>query len=565
METFNDSEIMEMHIPCESCGSSDGACLYSDGHTYCFVCQKVTKGRSGVESMVTKRHKVSNVIPQASLVLQPLKARGITRETCAKYGYYMSRVKDESVQVANYVHEGTVVAQKVRWADKSFMTFGKMPDIFFGQNLFHGGKKLVVVEGEIDALSLSQAQGNKYPVVSIPKGSQGAKKVFSAQLAWLESFDEVITMFDMDEPGREATKSVQGLLSPGKLKEATIPLKDANEMLKAGRVEELLRAVWNAETYRPDGIVQGKDLFEATEKLLTNEEGIPLPWNIPANEMIKGIRTSELTMVTAGSGIGKTTFCRAIGHFFGTQKNIKVGCVFLEESPARTAQGLMSCTAHQPLHITGENLSVDDRKQIFAETFDSGNFVMYDHFGSIEGDNLISQIRYLAVAEGCKFVILDHISIAISGLEGENERRIIDNLMTKLAALTQETGVGIIAISHLRKADAKGKSHEEGGKISLDDLRGSGALKQLSFTILALERNQQAESAIEKNIIRVRVLKCRYTGDTGVGGYLWYDKKTNTFTPIDDVEAFIEQTEEELAASYGFKIEKPKEEKKGDF
>jgi twinkle protein len=159
----------------------------------------------------------------------------------------------------------------------------------------------------------------------------------------------------------------------------------------------------------------------------------------------------------------------------------------------------------------------------------------------------------MAVSEGCKFLILDHISIAVSGLEGENERRIIDKLMTDLAVLTQETGVGIIIISHLRKTDGKGKSHEEGGKISLDDLRGSGALKQLSFTVIALERNQQDEDPRMKDVVHVKVLKCRFTGETGYAGYLRYNRETDCLEVISNLDEFLGvETTEQTAEECGF-------------
>ena len=537
-----DAVVIEQHIACPDCGSHDARCKYSDGHYFCFSCQTHTKGDQGESQHMAKgRGKTKEVIPQDSLLLEPLKARGITQETCQKYSYYKSTVDGQPVQVACYFDkDGKVLGQKIRWKNKDFRAYGIIEDAFYGQHLFPGGgKKLVITEGEVDCLTVSQVQQNKYPVVSLPKGSGSAKKTFKAQLEWLESFDEVVAMFDMDDPGRTAVKSVQGILSPGKLKIAVLPLKDPNECLLAGKAEEIVRAIWNAQTYKPDNILNGADLWERLEHIEEKNHGVPLPWDIALNNMTKGLRPAEITLVTAGSGIGKTTMVRAIAHYLGVTEKIKVGMLMLEEPPERTAQGLMSITAGKPLHLEWTNVPKEELKKIFDETLSPGNFVIYDHFGSIEGDNLIQQMRYMAVSEGCKFLVLDHVSIAISGLEGDNERRIIDNLMTKLAALTQETGCGIIVISHLRKTDGKGKSHEEGGKITLDDLRGSGALKQLSFTVIALERNQQEEDPRLKNVVRVRLLKCRFTGETGLAGYLYYNKETDRLEAVDDIEAFL--------------------------
>lgn len=171
-------------------------------------------------------------------------------------------------------------------------------------------------------------------------------------------------------------------------------------------------------------------------------------------------------------------------------------------------------------------ISDDEYKKIYDETFSAGNFVFYQHFGSMESDNLLNRMRYLAVAERCDFVIFDHISIAISGLDIENERKATDILMTKLRSLAEETGMGMIIVSHLRRVQ-EGNAAEEGGAISLSHLRGSHALAQLSDGVWALERNQQAEDPLEKNLVRIRILKNRHTGETGIGGYLRYNKDTD--------------------------------------
>lgn len=538
----SESVVVREHIHCPKCGSSDALCEYSDGHTFCYSCRTYTKGETGETHRMAPGKKQDILGPDA-LTLGPIKARGILQETCAKYGYFTSNINGQPVQVACYYKDGSVVGQKIRWKNKDFRSFGDLGDVFYGQNLFPGGgKKLVVTEGEIDCLTVSQIQGNKYPVVSIPKGAGSAKKTFKAQLEWLESYDEVIVMFDEDEAGRKAVKDVEGLLSPGKLKVATLPMKDPNECYLAGKSEEVSRAIWNAKQYRPDGIINGADLWERLNKKVQEDKSSPLPWNIKLQQMTRGIRPGEIILVTAGSGIGKSTVVRTIAHFLGTHENIKVGTLMLEEPPERTAQGFMSLTLGIPVHLEWANVPKEDLKRAFDETLGPGNFVIYDHFGSIEGNNLINQMRYMAKSEGCKFLVLDHISIAISGLEGENERRIIDNLMTGLASLAQETGVGIIIISHLRKTDDKRKSHEEGGTVSLSDLRGSGALYQLSFTVIALERDQQEEDPILKNVLRVRLLKCRHTGETGLAGHLYYNAAKDQLEAVEDIDKFISGT-----------------------
>lgn len=534
------SEIVQAHVPCEFCGSSDGATIYTD-HKFCFVCEKHTwldniseqgRGRS-----MSSAHL--DIIPDSEMEIKALRARGITSETCQKYGYFVT--KDDyghPIQVANYKKDRQTLFQKTRDKNKNFTIRGKKDHIFFGQHLFPSGKKLVITEGEIDCLTVSQVQNNKYPVVSIPFGCRSARETFKAQADWLQGFDEVIVMFDMDEHGQEAVKAVSGILPPHKLKIATLPMKDPNECLINGKADDIVRAIWNAREYRPDGIINAADLkdeFFSKEAVI---ESYNFPWAEGLTKMTQGIRKGEMLLLTAGTGIGKSTMAREIAFKLKMQDGLKVGMVMLEENKNKTLRDLMSIAVEKPLHLMWNTVDKEALKPVYDVLYGDGGFCLYDHFGSIESDNLLEKIRFLITGEGCDFVIFDHVSIAVSGLDESsvNERKAIDMLMTQLRALVEETGAGLVVVSHLRKGDTKSTPFEQGGTISLDDLRGSGTLKQIPDTILALERNQQSDDEDLKNTMKLRVLKCRFTGNTGLAGYVRFNKSKNKIEDVDPLE-----------------------------
>lgn len=533
---------VDLHVPCDSCGSSDGVTIYSDGHSFCFVCEEWKPG-DGTVTKKERKQVAADLIPYDHLELGALPVRGITEATCRKYGYYKGHYKGENVQVACIFNDqGEMIGQKVRDRHKNFSAKGDVGDRFVGQHMWPGGgKKLVITEGEIDMLTVSQVQDNKYPVVSLPCGARSAKKVFKAQMEWLEAFEDVIVMFDMDEAGSAAVKDVEGILSPGRLKVATLPLKDPNMCLLNDKADEIVKAIWNAKVYKPDGIVNGEDLWDDLMAEDEDIESFEFPWDIDLQKMTMGARLGEMIMLTAGTGIGKSTIARQIAHHLGTKLGVKVGMMMLEENKKRTAKGIMSVQAGKRLHIHWSTTSDEEKAAAFNATLGTGNFVLYDHFGSIEGSNLLSKMRYMITGEGCKFLILDHISIAISGLEGDkDERKAIDYLMTHMRSLIEETGAGILVISHLRKMEGDRQSHEEGAAISMDHLRGSGTLKQIPDTIIAGERNQQAEGT-EKNLVRLRLLKCRFTGETGIAGHLFYNKDTDRLEAVDRVSDYTER------------------------
>ncbi len=128
----------------------------------------------------------------------------------------------------------------------------------------------------------------------------------------------------------------------------------------------------------------------------------------------------------------------------------------------------------------------------------------------------------MAKALGVEYLVLDHLSIVVSGLDSGDERRIIDNTMTKLRALVEECKIGLILVSHLKRPEGRG--HENGAETSLAQLRGSASIAQLSDIVCGLERDQQNAEA--RNTTNIRVLKNRFSGDTGLASTLTYSHIT---------------------------------------
>ena len=511
------------HEPCPKCGSSDACGVFSDGHRFCYSCNTYFRPDGSVKSEGVRVSK--DCIPLGELEEVSLTKRCISKDTCSKFKYFSTVYKGKPCQVACYYDDsGNLVGQKLRFPDKSFAVLGSISNRLYGSQLWASGKKIVITEGEIDCLTVSQLQGNKWPVVSIPNGAQGAKKAIEANLEYLEKFEEVILMFDMDDPGRKASEECAKILPAGKAYIANLPCKDPNECLSEGKGPEVLQAVWNAKPYRPDGIVSGTDLYE---KCVTDiddlKDSVEYPW-VALQNKTKGARHGELYVFTSGSGMGKSTILRELEYYFGVHRGELCGIVALEESTRKTGMELMSIHLSKRLILNPECADEDERSRAFSETIGNGNFFLYDHFGSLDSGNLLSKLRYIIVSLGCKRIFLDHISIVVSGMDADEdggERKAIDKLMTNLRSLVEETGATMFVVSHLKRPEKKG--HEEGAQVSLSQLRGSGAIAQLSDMVIGLERNQQGDNP---NVLTLRVLKNRFCGDTGISGYLEYDPET---------------------------------------
>lgn len=512
------------HEACPACKSKDNLGRWSDGHGYCFGCGHYEPGSDSPIEPTTKGPKVTTLIDTS---YSPLPKRMLNEETCHLFKYGVATYNGRPVQVATYCDEsGTPVAQKLRFPNKDFMILGDAKKMsLYGRNLWRtGGKMVVVTEGEIDCLSISQLQGNKWPVVSVPNGAHNAAKAFRENLEWLESYETVIIMFDNDDPGRAAAQECALLLSPGKAKVATLPLKDPNEMLVAGRGKEAIDAIWNAKMFRPDGIIPGTEMWETIVNS-PSVSSIAYPWG-GLNTMTLGLRQRELVTLCSGSGIGKSSVCRELAHWLIGQGQT-IGYIALEESTRRTALGLMGIAMNRPLHIEmatagGKVPDENELRSAYEATVGSGRVYLYDHFGSLDSQNLLSRIRYMVRGLGCGWIFLDHLSIVVSGLGEGDERRLIDNTMTAMRSLVEELGCGMVLVSHLKRPDGKG--HEEGAQTSLAQLRGSAAIGQLSDLVIGLERNQQDPK--NKDLTCVRILKNRFTGETGLATALQYDRVT---------------------------------------
>lgn len=462
--------------------------------------------------------------------VKPLTKRGITEETCQKWGYLTGKHHERPVQIAQYYSaEGELVGQKVRYPDKTFTVFGSLKDAgLYGQWMWRdGGKMVVVTEGEIDALTVSQLQGNKWPVVSVPNGAQGAAKAIATSLPWLAKFDSVVFMFDMDEPGRKATEECVKLLPPGKAKVAKLPLKDANEMLTEGKGAQVIDAIWGAKTYRPDGIVTLEDIRDAV--MTPPEQG--LPWCFEKlNEVTYGRRLGECYVVGAGTGVGKTDFLTQQIVMDTMQLNQKVGVFFLEQGPAETAKRIAGKVAGRCFHIPGDGWTHEELVTAYDSMQSSGRLFLNDHFGMLDWDSIRESIRFLHHSEGVNIFYLDHLTALASG--SDDERVELERIMAEVGSLVKELNIMLTLVSHL--ATPEGKPHEEGGRVMIRHFKGSRAIGFWAHYMFGLERNQQEEDEALRTVTTFRVLKDRYTGRaTGFTFYLSYKSETGRLYELE--------------------------------
>ena len=527
---------------CPKCGSSDANATYpDDGHSYCYSCHVYSKGDEGME----QQSKVVSINNPATPTLKTvgqiadIPERKIKKDTCKKYNTQVMRSGNTTTHhIYQYFdREGKHIANKVREVQgKKFWSEGNLASSgLFGENIFAArGKYVTICEGEIDAMSAYEMLGSKWPVVSIKNGAASALENCRKSFEYLNKFENVVLCFDNDKAGHEASEKCATLFEPNQCKVVKLELKDANEYLKTNQRQKFSDKWWDAKDFTPAGI---RNLNELGDSLYDEKfcETVPYPWNA-LNEKTYGMRTGELVTFTSGAGMGKSSIIRELMHHIMVNSKDNIGVLAMEENIRNTAFNIMSVEANQRLYIKEirDQFTRDQLKGWQEKTVGTGRFFAFDHFGSISNDEILGRVRYMAKGLGCKWVFLDHLSILVSGQEDNgDERKSIDILMTKLRSMVEETGIGLLLVSHLRRPSGD-RGHEDGREVSLSHLRGSASIAHLSDSVIALERNQQAEDEVEANTTVLRILKNRYTGDTGVTCHLHYDKETGRMSEINN-------------------------------
>lgn len=514
-------------------------------------------------------------VPKETLAeVQALKSldipeRGIRKETLDRFGVKVAvSQKDgktpESVYFPSYNQKGKVTGyakqdltkskeEKYHWSVVGSVTIGNK---LFGQQVAESQNRkranLTITEGQWDMLSVWQAgvdsfKGTKFEgleplVASIPMGTANAVESILHNEAYVLSHDSLTIFFDDDHctpaelqkkimKGHEAREAVANALVGSGISLFTVTpeegFKDASDFLQAGRSSDLAKLVqFGRRPYSSEKIVKASDL-SMEELLAPRPEGIYVNSFPKLMDKLHGFRTRELVLLTSPSGVGKSTVCSIFASAF-MEAGEKLGMIYLEETNKETMQRLIASKLKvNYLEFKNDPLKVTTREKIQAaynEIVENDQLVMLGHFGSLPVSELMAKIKHMHLVEGCKFIVLDHLSLVISGSAVKDERKELDMVMTELAAFCAANDVCIIAVSHINRTAAdqfkapKLKDGEEPKpywvQVTKESMRGSSSLEQLSFVILGLEPEILPDRS--RGRVRLTVLKNRPWGYLGV-------------------------------------------------
>lgn len=482
--------------------------------------------------------------------------RSLTKATCEKYGiqivsfngkFYSGaepvEVVDERCVAFNTYSGGRIVRQKIRSiANKKHMKLlgDTKNSELYGKHAFSPTKKLpiVITEGEFDAASVYQA--TQLPAVSLPNGAAGVVSL-TKELDWLQQWKHVVLMFDQDDAGRAAIEKALTILPVGRVRLATLPLKDANEMLVDNKEVELKTCIWNAEIRRPQSIVTVSDIMD--DILNKPTLGLTLPWDF-LNEGMYGLQPNHIYVLAGAAQVGKTEFLREIIFHLISEEKAPVGLYSLEQGAASTVQRMVGSKLNRRLHLP--NNEWWDEDQIKQHALELNNKIFLYRNSSNESlslDSLLINIRYMHYCYGINVIVLDNLTAMCHNpvIDGKyvGKYLYIGHIMNQLFTISRELPISIIVVSHLASDGVKKQVHIPTSKVNkasylsiseyemdellnkpgldwnsgrmpgLDSLDGSDIVCKLADYVIGLARDSVNKNDITRRTLKVKFLKTR--------------------------------------------------------
>lgn len=526
--TYKMKDYWKTHQPCPKCRSSDAATLFLDGRSRCFSCNEwdlyqlndLIEMGLPADGLAQEVRELPIISSSNSFTYQYVSTRGITTATMEKYGA-LTKVAEDGTPIAigfPYTQDGS--AQKIRMLHtKQFYSVGEMRNAtLFGKHLFPSGsaRSITITEGEFDTLAAYQMLASGYPVVSV-RSSSSAKQDCQREYEYLNSFERIYLALDADENGQKASQEIARLFDFNKIYHVKLDetFKDANGYLTAGKAEVFKRTWWNSKRFVPEGVLSQLSEFDDIIDHSENKVGVPFPFPT-LQDKTYGIRTGETILFTAMEGIGKTEIIRAIEHHLLKTTDACIGIIHLEEGKERALKGLAGYELKAPVHLPDSNVSNTDIKHaIHTLVKHDERLHIYSHFGSSDPSVILDTIRFLVTSCNCKYIFLDHITMVVSGLGDDDERKALDYISTRLAMMVEELDFALIFVSHV---------NDEGRT------RGSRNISKVAGTWIELSRDQQALSEEERNTTYLTIKKNRFGAHTGPAGKLFFDFSTFMIT-----------------------------------
>lgn len=471
--------------PCPACGDKDFAVNLANGLYQCFSKSKC--GISGtfwsLQSQVygdkprplkarrddvtaTKKTyskpKIHSEKPNAKLV-EFFTSRGILPETVKIFK--IGQKGDEIL--FPYFKNGELVNVKHRGlVEKRFTNEKDCEHVLFNRDSVVGKESIIICEGEIDCMSLTQMGFDN--VVSVPDGASSLGWI-ADDYDMLEGFSTVYLMMDADSAGQNGAREIARRLGFGRCMNVVLPYKDANECLKHGMsMAQFVELVGHAEPFDIEFAGHVSDIV--VNELTSVAPDAKTPWS-QLNDLVGGWRLGELSIFIGQPRSGKTIMMNEIALSLMEQGK-RVFILSLELTPNRLVRWIGERVYDSKEYTPGQSDSL--KKDVLK------NLIINKESRQTDGDQVLSMVQNVVSRYDVEYVFIDcffRIKFAT-----DNFFMAQSSFVQRLHDLTKEYGLHTFLLAHSRKLE------NDWDIPGLYDIAGSGDISGVADNVYIVER-----------------------------------------------------------------------------
>ena len=250
------------------------------------------------------------------------------------------------------------------------------------------------------------------------------------------------------------------------------------------------------------------------------DRGISTGWKC-LDKYLQGIRKGELTVITADTGVGKTTFCTQLIVNAALQ-GIPVWINSWEMKPESIMRKIASIILRRPMKM--QNFTGQDNIKLDAWLALHPVYINPQTIGT-DIDSLAQQLK-TAKDLGIEIVMLDHLDYLVKNTK-EKLHEAIDDTVRRLHELAFDLSIHLLLICHPRQ------SATSTDEIGMHMLKGSSSIKQYADNIIILHRCSRTDAQADPSKVKIKIAKNRQFGCEGVT-YLFYQAEWDGFLELND-------------------------------
>ena len=444
--------------------------------------------------------------------------------------------KEENTIQFNYFRNGELINIKYRDGRKNFKLFKDAEKIFYNLDLCATSKEIIIVEGEMDALSFIEA--GLYNVVSIPNGSTIGNvnlDYLDNSIEYFANKDKIYLALDNDEPGQNVTKELVRRLGSEKCFLVHLNgCKDANELLTKESKESLVKAIADAKEIPIDGVSSVMDWREDFEDYLINGMNQGYLTGIESFDQIFSTYTSQYIVVTGIPSSGKSDFVDQMVIGYNKLYEWKTAFASPENKPNKIHAGkLISKICGKWIHSR-----LDLQTGWFQRAIEiiDYNYKFIDLDDGFDLESVLEKTKSLIFKYGIKVLVIDpYNKVRLKSSLNKNINEYTNDYLLMIDDFARKYDILIILVAHPRKPTMnEGKAYEP----NFYDIKGGGEFYDMSPHGILVHRDYA------NDMVKIKVLKVKFSHLGKNNKHVWtkWNTSNGRYVDFEEQNELAEQT-----------------------